>query len=127
MSLSILETFLHVLNSNLVPSSSAEILSSGLTLHIHLTIFASFLSSQITSSSSTVLVYLRYSITLHTLAKYSLSLALEGKPLLTNKGNKSLILHHPPLILVVVKCTTSSSYCVAKVSKHFLNFKRLTT
>ena len=44
--------------------SPAEILSSGITLHIHLTILASFLSSLITVSSSTGQVSLLFDCTL---------------------------------------------------------------
>ena len=50
-------------NLSLVLSSSAEILSSGLTFHIYLTILASFLSSLITSSSLTGPVSLPYNTT----------------------------------------------------------------
>ena len=68
-------------NFILVLSSSAEISSSDLTLHIHLTILAPFLSILITSSS----LFDQVSMT---------------KRLLTNKDTKSLNLHHPLLILV---------------------------
>ena len=87
-------------NFSLALSSSAEI-SSIPMLHIHLTILASFLSSQITSSSLTGQVSLPYSMTLHTHAVYNLPFASVSKSLLSNKGNKSLNLHHPLLILAI--------------------------
>ena len=77
---------------SLVLSSSAEILS-GLTLQIHLTIFATFLSSLITSSFLTGQFSLSCSITLRTHTEYN-------RPFVP-KGIQSLNLDHPFLILVI--------------------------
>ena len=57
---------------SLVLHSSAEILSSDLTLHIHLTILVWFISSLITSSSLTDQVSHPYNIMLHTHAEHNL-------------------------------------------------------
>ena len=67
---------------SLVLSSSAEILSSSLTLHIHLNVFASVLSSLLLLSSLTCQVPLPYNITLCSHAEYNLLFAPKGKPLL---------------------------------------------
>ena len=96
---------LMLLNFSLVLNSSAEILSSDLALHTYLTIFASFLSSLITSSSLTGHALLPYSITLRTHAEFYQPFANKGKLLLTNKSTKFLNLHHPLLILVVTLST----------------------
>ena len=88
---------LMLFNFSLILIFSEEILSSGLTLQVHLTIHTSFLSSLITFSSLTGQVSLPYSITLCTHAEYNLPFASKGKPLLANKGTKYLNLHHPLL------------------------------
>ena len=82
-------------------SSSSEILSSDLTLNIHLTMLSSFLSSLIWSSSLTGQVSLPYSTRLRTHAEYNLPFAPKDKPLLANIETKSLNLNHPLLILVI--------------------------
>ena len=92
---------LTLFNFSIVLISSAEILFSGLSLHIYFAILASFLSSLITSSSLTGQVSLSYSMTLRTHAEYNLSFAPNGKSVLAKKGTKSLNLHHPLLILVI--------------------------
>ena len=83
---------LTLFNFSLVISSCTELLSSGLTLYIHLTILAPFLSSLITSSSLTGQVPLPYSITLH-----------------THVDHLEFLLHHPVLILRVAYSTTKVS------------------
>ena len=81
---------LMLFNFSLVLSSSAEILSSGLTLHIHLTFLVSVLCTLITSPSLTGQVSRPYRITLRTHAKYNLPFAHKVKPLLLNKDTKFL-------------------------------------
>ena len=81
-----------------VLSFSAEIRSSGLTLHVYLTILASSLSYLITFSYLTGQVSFPYRIALCTHAKCTLPFAPKSK-LLVNKGTKSRNLHHPLLIL----------------------------
>ena len=93
--------------------------SSGLTLHIHLTILVSILSNLITFSSLSGQVSLAYSITLRTHAEYMLPF---GKPLLANIGNRSLNLHHPPLILVI---TLSNAPHQAHIVPQFQETDRL--
>ena len=85
-------------NFILVLSFSAEIRSSGLTLHIYLTILASSLSYLITFSYLTGQVSFPYRVALCTHAKCTLFFAPKSK-LLVNKGTKSRNLHHPLLIL----------------------------
>ena len=68
-----------LLNFSLGRSSSAKILSSDLTLLIHLLIPASFLSILIISSSLTSQVSLLCSITLHTHAEYKLFFTPKGQ------------------------------------------------
>ena len=97
---------LALFNFSLALSSSAEVLSLGLMLHIHLTILASFRSSLITSSSITGQVSRPYSITLCTHAEYSLSFAPKGRLVLANKSTKSLNLHHPLLIFLITLAST---------------------
>ena len=62
----------------LVLSSSAEILSSGVTLQIYLTILASFLSSVIRTSSSIGQVSPQYSVALRTHAEYDLPFVIHS-------------------------------------------------
>ena len=71
---------------SLVQSSSPEILSSGLLLHIYLTILASFLSSLIIYSSLTGQVSLPYSITLCTFTEYNLTFTLRANFSLLTKA-----------------------------------------
>ena len=66
------------------------------------------------------------SITIGAYAKYNLPFVPKDKPLLANKGTKSLTLHHPDPWYRTVKCTTSISYWVNKITKLSNNFKRLT-
>ena len=93
--------YLMMFSFNLVPSYSAEILSSGLILHIHLTTLPSFLFSFITSSFLTDQTSLKYGIMLPTHAEYNLLFAPNGKPPLANKDTKPPNLLHPLLILVI--------------------------
>ena len=111
-------------NFSLVLSPTAKILSSGLTLHIHLTILGSFLSSLITSFLNGQ-VSLPYNITLRTLAEYNLPLAPNGKPLLVKKGIKSLNLHHPLLILVIALSNAPllAPIVSTKIAKPFPQFQ----
>ena len=78
--------FLMLVNFSLFLSYSPEILSSGLTLHIHLSILASLLSGLINSSSLNSQISFPYSRALCTHAEYNLLFAPKGKPLLANKG-----------------------------------------
>ena len=73
-------------NLSLAPSSSEEIQSWGLIVHIHLAILAIFLSSLTTSSSLTDQLSLSYDIVLRTHAEYTLPFAPKDKSLLANKG-----------------------------------------
>ena len=82
-----------------VLSSFTDILSSDLTLYIHPTILAPFLSSLIECSSLTGQVSFPYSTTLCTHVEYILLFAFKGK------------------------CTPSSSYSVIKITKLFRNFR----
>ena len=95
----------HAINFSLVLHSSAEILSSGPTLDIHLIVLASSVFSLIASFSLTEQVSLPYNITLCTHAEYNVTFALKEKPLLANKGVKSLNLPYPLLILVIALST----------------------
>ena len=79
--------FLILFNFSLV-LSSFKIISSDLTLHIHLTTLALFLSSLITSSSLTDQVV--NSLIPCTHAEHDLVFAPQGKPLLVNNKTKSL-------------------------------------
>ena len=65
-----------------MPRSTGELLSSALTLHIHLT------------------------IKLRPQAGYNLHLAPTGNPILFNKGDESLNLFHPFLILAKQSSTS---------------------
>ena len=113
--------FIISFNFSLVLSSFAEILSSGLTLNIHLTILASLLSSLITSSSLTGQVSLLFSITLRTYAEYDLPFAPMGKLLLAKKGTKSYLLH-PFMILVPEKYLEPSRTFTIFFAKIFHGF-----
>ena len=68
-------------NLSLAPSSSEEIQSWGLIVHIHLAILAIFLSSLTKLSSLTDQL-----IVLRTHAEYTLPFSPKDKPLLANKG-----------------------------------------
>ena len=95
--------------------SSSEILSSGLTLHINLTIpKVYFLSSMITSSCLTGQVSLPYSITLRTHAKYHLHFAPDSKTLLANKSAEisGLTPSNLDLCFHTIHCTPSNLYYV---------------
>ena len=106
-------------NFSQVLSSLAKMLSSGLTLHIHLTVIAPFLSSLAKSSYLTDQVSLPYSITMGTCAH----LFPEVKLILVNKGFKSLnFLLHSHLILIIILLTAP-----AKITNFFHNLKRPTT
>ena len=105
--------FLMLFNFSLVLSSSAKILSSGLMLHIYLTILALFLSSLITSSSLVDQVSLATRIILCTHAEYNLPFAPKGNILLVNKDTKTLNLHHQILILDI---TLSSAPPLAPIA-----------
>ena len=69
-------------------------------LHMHLTIFVSFLPSLLRFFSLTG--QNPYSIMLHTHTEYNLYFAPKGKPLPAKKGTESLNLHHLLLILLVI-------------------------
>ena len=69
----------HIIN-NLFLSSTTEIFSSGLILHIHLTILESFFPNLTTVSSLTDRVSLPYSIILHKQAEYNPTFWPKGKP-----------------------------------------------
>ena len=109
-------------NFSVVVGSSVEILFLSLTLHNHLTIHASCIPSQITSTFTSQVSF-PYSISLDLHLEYYLHFASKGKPLLANKGTKSL----PSIIdpcYDSVNITSSISYCVNKI-KLFHSFKRL--
>ena len=93
--------------SNLFLSPSAEILSSGLSLHIYLTILALFVSCLITSFSLFGQVSHPYNITLRTFVECNLPFAPNGKFLLATKGTKSLDLLYPLLILLITPSAAS--------------------
>lgn len=103
---------LEVFNCILFLSSTAEILSSGTTLHINLAIQALFLSSLIKQSS------LIGEANSTSWAEINLPFATQNKPLLVNKDNKSLSLLHLFLLLVktLLTYTHSSSHCVTKTT-----------
>ena len=102
-------------NFSLGVSFSTEILSSGLTVNIHLTILSSFLYCLITSSSSNDQVSLPYSITL-CYVEYNLLFAAKGKLQVANKGTKSLNAHHPLLIKVIALSKKWSFSCMSGLS-----------
>ena len=79
---------------------SLMLLYLGLTLHIYLTILASFISILITSSDLTGQVSLSYSIMLPTHAACNLPYATKVKSPLASKAIESLKLHHPPWSLL---------------------------
>ena len=110
---------LHFFPDDNVLSSSAEILSSALTLHIYLTILVSVLFSLISSYYLTGQVSLPDSISghTHTHTQHDLSSAGNDKPLLANNGTKSLNFLHTfqPLWLLLRHL----------YNKTFHNFKKL--
>lgn len=55
--------------------------------------------------------------------KYNLPCARNSKPLLANKGPKSLNLLHPPQILVTVNCTPSCQQAGLKITLGLLPYK----
>ena len=101
---------------SLVLSSSAEILSPGLTLHIHLIILASFLDILITFFILTSKVSLPYSVTLGTHAEKNLPFARKGKPPLAGHYISELTPSYLYPCYTFVKRTPFSSYSVAKIS-----------
>ena len=117
--------YLMLCNFSLLLHSSAEILSSGPTLHIHSATLASFVSSLIWSSF-TGLVSLPYSIKLRTHVEYNLPFFPKGKPLMANNDTKSSepTPSTPYPCFNTINCNPSSYYYVKKI-KPFPNFKRL--
>lgn len=93
------EHSLKIFSDNMFWVSPAEILSCGLTLHIHLTILASFLSSLITLPSSTDKVWLPHSVPIHVPVVYVLPFASTSKTLLIGESGKNLTLLYPFLVL----------------------------
>ena len=106
-------------NFHPILSSSEKILSLVLTLYIHLTILASFLSILITTSSLTGQVPLPYSKKLHTDAEQNLPFNSKG-----STGTKFLNLSTPDSCYSTFKGTPSSN-CVTKITKSCSNFQRL--
>ena len=113
-----------LINFSLILSFSAEILSSGLTLHIHLTFLSSFVSSLITSLSLTDQVSLLHSIILRAHAEYNLSFAHKGKPLLANKVTKYLNSHHSLQILVIALLNAPSLVIIVSQRQNFSTISR---
>lgn len=108
-----------------VISSSPEIISPGLILHIHLTIFVPLLSSLITSLSLTGQVLSLCNITQFTYAEYNLLFPPKMKHLLANRGTKSLNLFHLLMVFVIALSTISLLASIdTKIRKLFYIFKR---
>ena len=113
-----------LLNFSLVLSSSAETLYSGIKLHLHLTILASFFSGLIPSSSLTGQVSLPCSIMLRTYPKYNLPFAPKGKPPLAYRGTKCLNLNLP-LIIIVITLPNAPSLLCHQDDKTFPQFQEI--
>ena len=107
-------------------SSTAEILSPGLTLHIHLNIIASFFYSVTTLYSSwPSLNPIQHNFTYK--KEYNLLFACMSKPWLVKKKIEFINLLQSFLILPTpINCTNSSSCFINKIKKLLHNFKRLT-
>ena len=84
---------LMVCNCNIFLSFTTEIFFSGVILHIHLIMFASFFSNAITSSFLTGQVWLICSTILYTLTEYNLPFTPEAKPLLVHPFQPSVAFH----------------------------------
>ena len=89
---------------SLILSSSGEMLSSGLTKHINLTIIHHLTTSIIPLQYDHIFLFNWPSLASLTSIKQhyvNLPFASKGKPLLANKSTESLNLLHPILILVI--------------------------
>ena len=116
-----------IINFSQLLNSIAEILTSGLTSHIHLTILASFLFSLITSPSLTGEVSLHCK--LHYVHKWDVTYCLfpREKPLV-KKRNEYLYCLHPFLVPAKTQSNAPPPTPIMspRSNKLLHNFKRLT-
>ena len=93
------------------PSSTLEILSNGITLHVHLTILALFVSILNIFSSLTGKFLLPYSLMQRAQAEYNPLFAVMGKVII--EGNKSLNFLHSLFLLKLLTPYYSTFHTLA--------------